>query len=380
MDMKKEYISRLILIVSSIVISVLLAEAVLQLFDVPAPVFSGWRNKSGEAETNEIGFRGQKINYTDDDYVIVLVGDSQVAGAALSFDGLPERRLEYHLNRMANKKNVKVFSIGGVGYGQDQELLILKKYYETFRADLVVLWLTPFNDVWNNVFPTHWPENGRPKPTFWLADGKLQGPSEQMGETLRWSKFKLFALANRQFQFIDRDGDWEKHLPEAYKPLAFYDGKTCNDWQAKWDNGYPLMREDNLATEKSHYALALTPTSPRSRYGMELTRSLLHEFDALATKNNGKFVLFEVKLPKKPDDDICPEDEVVHLLNGKYYKTSRKQYDDNWQYIETGFSAFTIPVTANPWQADIMDERHLNEQANDQVMGDLARLILPLIR
>lgn len=369
----------MMLLISSIVISILIAEVLLQLAGIPDPVVSGWRNKRSDEETNQAGFRGQKFDYTDNDYVIVLVGDSQVAAAALSFDGLPERRLEYYLNRRVGKKSIKVFSIGGVGYGQDQELLILHKYYQEHRADLVVLWLTPFNDVWNNVFPTHWPRNGRPKPTFWIEQGRLQGPNEKMGEELGWSKFRLFALANRLFEFIDRDGEWEKHLPEAYKPISLYEGKICNDWQSKWDSNVSLIRDENLATEKSHYAMSLAPVSPRTRYGMDLTRLLLSEISDLAAKNNSGFAIFDVQLPEQAEN-ICPEDEVVHLLNGKYYKTSKKQEQDNWQYIMTGFRYFTIPVAIPQWQIDRWDKRHLNERANDQVMSDLAKHLQPFVK
>lgn len=375
--LKKELAKKVTLLLSSILISLLIAEVLLRFIGIPAPVFSGWRNKGSDLETNQLGFRGQKIAYTDNDYVVVLVGDSQVAAAALGFDGLPERRLEYHLGRLMKNKRVRVFSIGGIGYGQDQELLILRTYYRSYRADLVVLWLTPKNDVWNNVFPTHWPNNGRPKPTFWLANGALQGPSEQMGEVFGWSRFKLFALANRQFQLIDRDGDWGKKLPEAYKPLSFYDGKVCNDWQVKWDSGDELMRGENLATEKSHFAMSLTPVSPRTLHGMELTRRLLKEFESLATKNGGKFVIFDLKLPNKAGS-LCPEEEAVHLLNGNYYKTSSKQLQANWQYIKAGFNSFAIPVTVTQWQIDTRDDTHLNEQATDQVMHDLASHLMRL--
>jgi len=158
------------------ILSITIAEFFLQFIDKPSPVISGWLNQKSRLETNQLGFRGKKITYTDNDYVIVLLGDSQVAAAACSFYWMPESRLEHYLNTKLNK-NIKVFSVGAGGYGQDQQLLMLKKYYITYRADMVVLWQTPSNDIWNNVFPTHWPGNGWPKPTFKLVNGELQGPS-----------------------------------------------------------------------------------------------------------------------------------------------------------------------------------------------------------
>jgi len=376
--MKKRFVQNFLLLLSSIFVSILLAEASLQLIGVPSPVVSGWLYKSSNLEINELGFRGQKINYTYNDYVIVLLGDSQVAARSCSFDWLPERRLEYHLNQKANQsKNIKVFSIGAGGYGQDQQLLMLQKYYQTYRADLVVLWQTPHNDVWNNIFPTHWPKNGWPKPTFWLVDGKLQGPSENFGEELSWSKIKLLALANRLFHFIDRDGDWEKHLPPPYEPISNYEGKISYYWQERWDKNIGLMRYENLFTEKSHLAISLTPASPRMQYGLDLTKAILGKIKSLANDNNGKFIIFNTQKPDKKIE-ICSEETIVHKLNGKYYKTSRKQFLDNLEYINKDFISFTIPITRSEWRVGPEDS-HLNEHATDQVMNDLAQKILSLI-
>jgi hypothetical protein len=58
---------------------------------------------------------------------------------------MPEKRLQDYLN-MYDKK-VKVFSLGAPGYGQDQQLLVLKDYYRQYHADVVILWETPKNDV-----------------------------------------------------------------------------------------------------------------------------------------------------------------------------------------------------------------------------------------
>ena len=374
--MKKKYVQNFLLLISSILVSILFAEAFLQFIGIPS---TGWFSKVSILEQNQHGFRGQKINYTNNDYIIVLLGDSQVEAKGCYIDWMPESRLEYHLNQNANQnKNIKVFSIGTAGYGQDQQLLRLQDYYVIHRADLVILWLTPTNDVWNNIFPTHYPKNGWPKPTFRLFNGELYGPNESSGEEFSWPKIKILNLANRLFKFIDRDGDWEIYLPQPYKPMSNYDGKICYDWQERWDNNFEVMRHENLDTEKSHYAISLTPISPRMHYGLDLTKALLREINRLVNGKNGKFVLFNTTLPPHGKQENCPEDEVVHLLNGKYYKTSKKQFHDNLEYIKAEFPSFTIPITIPKWRLG-PDDSHLNEHANDQVMKDLATRLLPLI-
>ncbi|MBX3302798.1 MAG: hypothetical protein KF693_11345 [Nitrospira sp.] len=381
--MKNNNIVNLSLLMSSAIISIALAEVFLQIIGKPGPVISGWSApKRNTSETNQLGFRGRDYNYTESDYVIILLGDSQVEASASSFDGLPERKLEYHLNQQVNNinKKIKVFSIGAGGYGQDQQLLLLEKYYQTFRADLVVLWQTPDNDIWNNVFPTHWPRNGWAKPTFRLVNGKLDGPSEIFGEELNWSKIKIFALANRLFQLSNRDGLWEKYLPSPYKPLSTYEGAICYDWQERWDENLGLMQNENLDTEKSHLAISLTPISPRMQYGLDLTRALLHTIEHLVKKNKGDFIIFNTQSSQSDEvEKNCLEDEVVHKLNGKYYKTSRKQFLDSLSYINAGFSSFTIPITISNWRVG-PEDGHLNEFANDQVMKDLSTQIVSLIK
>ena len=62
---------------------VLLAELVLQVLDKPSPNVSGWRFTGRDSEKNQLGFRGQPIRYTTDDFVIVLLGDSQSYGTLL---------------------------------------------------------------------------------------------------------------------------------------------------------------------------------------------------------------------------------------------------------------------------------------------------------
>ncbi len=180
---------------------------------------SGWRGGIlvSEMEKNRLGYRGQNIEYTDSDFVIILLGDSQVQASACAYEWMPERRLQYYLN--SRGKRVKAFSIGANGYGQDPQLLALRENYQKFRADLIILWETPTNDIANNLFPTHFHDegiaDGYPKPTFWLEDGNLRGPSEEIGQPLRETpRIKLIALWRKAFGW-SRDSEWEKTYPPA---------------------------------------------------------------------------------------------------------------------------------------------------------------------
>jgi hypothetical protein len=202
-------------------VSAVCGAVILQLFYRPPPVLCGWKAFAVPSEQNQVGFRGRLIEYSPEDFVVLLLGDSNVEAMALPIEAMPERRLEAHLKSLG--KPAKVFSIGAGGYGQDQQLLALQEYLQKYRVDLVVLWQTPANDVWNNLFKTHM-VNGNPKPTFWLEGGKLHGPSEALGQRMADSRIVVEALRQRIFDLARRDKDWSKHCLQRTFPWIITKG------------------------------------------------------------------------------------------------------------------------------------------------------------
>jgi hypothetical protein len=367
-------LANVLLLFGSSSLALLLGAVLLQIFYSPPPIISGWRVRATPLELNQLGYRGHPIAYSNEDYVIVLVGDSNIEAQACSFDYLPESRLEYHLNKKG--KRVKVFSLGAGGYGQDQELLALRAYFSKHRADLVLLWQTPGNDVWNNIFPTHWPTNANPKPTFWLENGQLKGPTEQIGEKVGDPAIKILSLFRNFIPSItQRDTMWEKRLPAAYKPMTEYKGPINYEWQKRWDANAGRMRDENLDIEKTHFAIRLTPRSDRMRYGLELTRRLLQEIERLAVAHSGRFIIFIVNNPEEKRD---PEEQ-VYVLNGKYYRTSERQFEENVAHLQAGFKTVKVAVTLEKWKRGPADS-HLNEHANDEAMMRLADVLDPIIQ
>jgi hypothetical protein len=353
------------------VLAGIVGAVLLQVAYVPPPIVCGWKAFAPKAEQNQLGYRGRKIAYSPDDYVVVLLGDSQVEAMALPFDEMPELRLESYLDSPARK--TRVFSVGTGGYGQDQELLALQEYFQRYRADLVVLWQTPGNDIWNNVFKTHM-ANRNPKPTFWLDEsGNLRGPSEALGQPLGNSPIVAVALWQRAFGLPWRDKSWERHLPEPYVSIDHYDGPVRTDWQERWNTNVGRMRDENLDTEKSHMASLLVPRSKRMQYGLDLTRALTRRIQEVAKANHAGLVNFQVY-----DPALTPEDDRVYVLNKKYYRVSERQFKENWSYVNSGFDTEMIPITVKPWRVG-PEDAHLNMQATDQAMRHLAERLRPRI-
>ena len=97
---------------------------------------------------------------------IILLGDSQVE-TSHSAEKMPARLLENELDQKFN-----VYSFGSWGWGNDQQLLILKKNIKEIDPEYVVLIfsLNDFNDNYYNIG-----FNGE-KPTFKLIKSRLQYP------------------------------------------------------------------------------------------------------------------------------------------------------------------------------------------------------------
>jgi len=353
-------------------------EVILRISNSPAwdsELRAGWKWSGIDGHMNELGYRGQPIHYSKDDIVVVLLGDSQVESTACPFNEIPERDLEQHLRR--RDARFRVFSLGSEGYGNDQEYLALKEYFGKYRADAVVLWESFFNDVWNNVFPTHWPEDGVIKPTYWLDHGRLKGPNYQLGELIRKpAQTKIGVLLNRLLhpqKGLDRT--WERRLPKPYEPLTHYEGPFLNDWDYSNPNiKNQYLRWENLKNEKSQFSIGLYPRSERMQYGLDLMKKLLGSISDMSSEHHSSFFIFYAFHPdgQRGLNGKDVDDVVVHKRDGLFYRTSSRQVTANQAYVNEGFPTFEIPILLEDWQVHENDPFHLNCAANDQVMRDLS--------
>lgn len=364
------------------VLTFIAGEIILHYLGKPKPKNLGWLSSSSyevSDELNELHLRGRKFHYDDQDFIVVLLGDSQVECAACSFSFLPEQSLERELKK--HNERIKVFSLGTGGWGQDQQLYVLNNYLEKYRADLVVLWQTPQNDIWNNVFPTHWARNGQPKPTYELVEGDLVSPNFSDMYTERFFyKSKVFSAFDTLFHIIDLDGRFDSKLPPAYKAQKVKeDGHYCDLWQRRWELNFADMRAENLSSEKSHLAIHLTPISPRLNYGVELTRRLVNEIRNTVKRKGGEFLTFRtLTLDQNPlsTSSDCSAQEAAYSLNGLSYTVDKSQVDAIYRRINNESDNFEVNLKSHPYPFVSSLDSHLNESTTTGVMVQLGEYIV----
>lgn len=305
----------LLLSAASILVVLVAAEALLRVAaDRLLPAW-GWswsespyRGFPVEGQVGEFGLRGRPVDIREGDFVVVLVGDSYVEAGAQPLEDMPERLFEEMLRSRYGIASARVFSVASAGWGQDQQLLALRAWLARHRADVVIDWLTPVNDFWENTFVERsvTPQPGRLKPTYSLdAQGGLHGPRTRHSEVL------LLDLLRRARAAL-RGGDaaqslaaaemhrWNARLPSARRPPA--GPGECPAREVPQEDmiaavragaqALTILSPEDVSGARTHFAPWGVPPSPRESYQVALTRALLERMATLSREHGARFAAF----------------------------------------------------------------------------------------
>ncbi|GJL60236.1 MAG: hypothetical protein NPIRA03_30930 [Nitrospirales bacterium] len=382
----------------STIVAMVIMEVLLRGIGIPAKLKSGWGwedsagrklSKYEDLTTNQFGYRGQSIHYDADDYVVLLVGDSQVEAYAGRPEHMPEQFLQKSLTSQLHHP-VKVFSLASSGWGQDQQLLAIQEYFRVYRADLVLLWATPGNDFWENAFPDRsaTSQAGPLKPTFWLTDGELYGPFFLSGSYLHNSALaQLFetVMANLQKETLEQRilRRWLQEMPsfhKTHKPENDYvcEGLTVIN-QVEFFNtifdlnneiGYTLRSGEDFLHSRSHFSPFMINPSRRDEYLVAITESLLWQVKMEVEKHHSKFLAF---YPVREDFDKRGKQMVkcVTDSHGNIFRVSL----DYTSLLKDVISSEDLVVFDLPGGNEIVvspDDRHLNDLGNELSMEKLS--------
>jgi hypothetical protein len=381
----------------TLIFTLALVETGLQLLNYPPTPAIGWHwdqspyraaINANDQNTNQFSLRGRKIAYAPDDFVVVLLGDSQVEAGTQTADKLPEILLETALKAQLHSGHVKVFSIASAGWGQDQQLVGLRQYFEHYRADLVLAWATPVNDYWENTFIDRsvTREAGKLKPTFRLHNGQLD---TVVPFRFEWKLKNLLGLAigrsggNKQFTLEQYYTDqWQGILPSPLS--ATTDPAQCPKQEVlekeliesfiAGNHDYTLVTDEDVANGRSHFAPFLKNLSERDHYAIAITHRLFQEIADLSKSKGASFWVFH---PYRSDLDAAFREIkcVKTPSNGQYF-----EYDGNdWlRYLkQSSVKEFLLTVDiVHPHPMNVAHgDWHLSYEGNKQVMGTLADVL-----
>lgn len=310
-----KFLKNSLLSLITVVFMLALVELGLHIADFPATPKAGWKwdespyrgmMNQGDQRVNQLGLRGKKFDYQDDDFVVLLVGDSQTEAGTQLFDDMPEALLETALKAQLNTDKVTVFSLASAGWGQDQQLVALRNYFQQHRANLVINWTTPVNDYWENTFIDRsiTPEAGKLKPTFTSTNANaaletvIPTPFEWKLRTLL--KLSLSGATNGKKASIEQIhlDRWMKNLPAAYDSKSTQTTQ-CPKLEVKeqeiiesylaGSRAYTLITEEDVENGRSHFTPFLKNLTPRDHYAISITHRLFQELAQLSQQHGAQF-------------------------------------------------------------------------------------------
>ena len=300
-------------VVGSVLVALLLAEAALRVMGFSAPVWyrpdpqlgwtlrpgmSAWFTKEGRAlvTVNDQGRRDREttLHKPEGVYPPVVLGDSyseamQVEREQAYWSLLPERLASCGFQK---GKTIEVLNFGVSGYGTAQEYVMLESQAIRYRPDLVLLQFTNGNDVGNNSFALDEEKN---RPFYVLErDGRLRidesfSSARSFQDSISWSR-----------ELSRRASDRSRVLQLVRTVRAA-----------------PTIRKANAAEsgiEQGLEPIVLTP--PKDRLWQEawqVTEGLIGMTAEYATRNGAQFMLFTVPYAIQ----VHPERKLREALQAK---------------------------------------------------------------
>lgn len=391
-------VKNIILTLVSILLVIALSELILRNFYSPLNSGWGWTDsprrllsKFPNDIPNQLGLRGQKISYNENDFVVLLVGDSQVESATSSQAEMPEKFLQNYLIEKI-KKPVKVFSIAASGWGQDQQLLALEQYYQNYRADLVLIWSTPKNDFWENAFPDRSLTKiaGHLKPTYKFENNLLLGPFFEQNKYYKGSV--LVQLFYSALQTLNNETleqlilkYWIEKLPAPHNqdnfPSNINESKftivglnkfSQNLSEYSQSDSIILVVNEDFLNSRSHFSPFGKILSERDMYLIKITQKLFEKIhDLCISKSSEMFVFY----PAREKYDLTYSRCVRFIKNSS---NSKVLFPVKIDYLTTLKKAVPSKQLIT-WNLDSekdlcvsSEDRHLNKFGNELIMQQLA--------
>ena len=154
---------------------------------------AGFRPETWSTLDDRLGYRmsepSQRFPVETERADVLLLGDS------ITYPGYPVAGTKQSFADLLAGKGYEVINLSGIGYGTDQQLLLLERHLEELPpVDTVVVNFCLFNDFIDNGNEVNPHDGFRPKPYFELVDGQLA----YRGDHLSFGSMDRYSLWVRQ--------------------------------------------------------------------------------------------------------------------------------------------------------------------------------------
>ena len=238
-------------------------------------------------------------------FLILTVGDSMLACNPKS--GIPfEATIPGALGEEIGER-YEVYNLAAGGWGNDQELIAYQNYNPE-RFDLVLLFFTPANDLYNNSTNKGIGQNLN-KPYFSVKDDALfLNPLVSNELNIFQKLFTSTEIGKRYLLMIG------KGVEDVFNFPAF-DNKSATKYEHE---------------RFSHIAANFKPMLPRYRDSWEITKKIILKFKNEAEKNHSKFAI--IYLPTGVRNLLNPIDNfptgcIGYTEGGEDIQVSHHNYD-----------------------------------------------------
>jgi lysophospholipase L1-like esterase len=283
----------LLLAIAALLAAFLICELLLRLLGISYPVFH-WtdpvrgvslipgaqgdltdRGRHIRVEINRDGFRGPDatLERPAGTYRIALLGDSYVQGFDVVYDQTVGEVLERRLATLRGSP-VEVLNFGVGGYGTGQELLTLQHKVWKYSPDLVLLLVTPGNDISDNSRPLkrydYIPYYVFRDSSLVLDTNFLQSPGYQTRAL--WTGWlqgviqhsRLVQLLNRVRHVQRRErlrNDAAEESQDGGRLADILRPPTTPEWQTAWAVTEGLLRMMRDECKRKHVPFAMVTLS-----------------------------------------------------------------------------------------------------------------------
>jgi hypothetical protein len=372
----RRYLPRVALALAGFGLAAAASELSLRMGDLPPPQPSGWSGCGRTAvHCNELGTRGRSYASARSARRVLLLGDSQIESWVSAPAEMPERVLEKAL-AYRGVRDVDVRSLGADGWGQDQQLLALERYFAEQRADVVLLWFTEGNDLADNVFSVGG-ENHSPKPTFWIERSQLRGPTEAwLSPAQQQPVWRVPALLTRALGgpssawrgvAPSRRAWHASRLPAPRAPRAC---RADDGPEAGWARELAEEPEDLAALRIEHTDLAFNfaPSSERMKRAAALTNQLIARIASTAAQHGARFFVFRELRPHQTRPLSGPS---VQRVGDECWDVDRAERRALMRSALAGQPVWEQPLRVENYRVSPTDG-HLNPRALVDVLSFVA--------